>query len=256
MASSATNHDTDPLKSPSSGKELFPATQWSVISRARGEDDAQMTAALRKLALNYWRPLYLYLRKRGEEHEDAADAVQGFFGFVFSSGFLEHVEREGGKFRSYLLSSLERWRSRERVKAGAQKRGGRVLHVPLEAVEAMQESVALSDEQASPEAAYDRQWAVEMVALAVQGVHAEYQRRGREAWFEQLAAALPGGGELRPYAELAASLESSEGAVKKAVFDLRAAFATRLREEIRATVRSNEDAEEELRYLVTVMSKA
>ena len=37
--------------------------------------------------MNYWRPLYLYLRKRGEGHDDASDSVQGFFEFVFSSGF-------------------------------------------------------------------------------------------------------------------------------------------------------------------------
>ena len=45
-----------------------------------------------------------------------------------------------------------------------------------------------------------------------------------------------------------------EGAVKKGIFDLRAAFAARLREEIRATVRTNEDAEEELRHLVSALS--
>ena len=41
--------------------------------------------------------------------------------------------------------------------------------------------------------------------------------------------------------------------MRKAVFDLRTAFAARLREEIRSTVRSNEDAEEELSYLISVM---
>ncbi len=234
--------------------ELFPATQWSAISQARGGDAARAGEGLRRLAVGYWRPLYLYLRKRGESHEDASDSVQGFFEFVFSSGFFEHVEREGGKFRSYLLRSLERWRTRRSVHDRAQKRGGGVIHVPLDGSDELDECADLADGEISPETAYDRQWAAEMTARAVQGVRADYENRGRTAWFHTLAAALPGGGELRPYAELAAALATTEGAVKKAVFDLRHAFAAKLREEIRATVRTNEEAEEELRHLVSVMS--
>ena len=243
-----------PPKSTQARGGLFPATQWSAISQARGQGDEKMKEGLRRLAIQYWRPLYLYLRKRGDGDADAADSVQGFFEFILSSGFMEHVDREGGKFRSYLLSSLERWRSRRRVHDGAQKRGGNVTHVPLDELESMRETLDQQDANLSPEAAYDRQWAMEMVARAVDGLKEGYVQRGREQWFELLASALPGGGVLRPYAELAGELGCTEGAVKKAVHDLRTAFAARLREEIRATVRTNEDAEEELRHLIAVMS--
>ena len=211
-----------------------------------------MTKGLRQLAVSYWRPLYLYLRKRGESHDDASDTVQGFFEFVLSSDFLSHVDREGGKFRSYLLKSLERWRGRQRTRDNAQKRGGQITHVPLDGVDAMQIE-ADSSGDISPEAAYDRQWATDIVHRSMKALKNDYERRDRAVWFEKLQAALPGASELPPYAQLALELEASEGAVKKAVFDLRAAFAAQLREEIRSTVRSNEDAEEELRYLVSVM---
>lgn len=228
-------------------------THWSAISLARGSDPARALEGLQKLAVNYWRPLYLYLRKRGEGHEDASDSVQGFFEFVFSTQFLEHVDREGGKFRSYLLASLERWRSRNRVRNSAQKRGACAVHIPLEEAEQLSESAEMRDSGVSPEAAFDRQWATEMVRRAVDGLACDYARRGRMEWFQLLSGALPGGGELRPYAELAQELCCTEGAVKKAVFDMRASFAARLREEIRSTVLTKEDAEEELRYLVAVM---
>ena len=243
-----------PPKSTQARGGLFPATQWSAISQARGHGDEQMKEGLRRLAIQYWRPLYLYLRKRGDGDADAADAVQGFFEFILSSGFMEHVDRDGGKFRSYLLASLERWRSRRRVHESAQKRGGNVTHVPLDELETMRETMDQQDANISPEVAYDRQWAMEMVARAVAGLKEGYVQRGREQWFVLLASALPGGGSLRPYTQLASELSCTEGAVKKAVFDLRTAFAARLREEIRATVRTNEDAEEELRYLISVMS--
>ena len=232
---------------------LFPATQWSIISLARGGDEAGASNGLRELALKYWKPLYLYLRKRGENHEDASDSVQGFFEFVFSSGFFSHVGREGGKFRSYLLKSLERWRSRRRIHDGAQKRGAQFTHVSLDGAEDMWNEVELEG-SSSPEAAFDKQWAADLVAGAVEALRTEYVNRGREEWFEALSPSLPGGGSLAPYAQLAIELNCSEGTIKKAVFDLRNAFATKLRSAIRATVRTNEDAEEELRYLVAVMA--
>lgn len=230
----------------------FPDTAWSAISMAGRGEGGMVLPALRKLTLDYWKPLYLYLRKRGEGHEDASDSVQGFFEFVFSSGFFSHVDREGGRFRSYLLKSLERWRSRRQVRDGAQKRGGHVVHVALDELDAMEQSAALAGDE-TPELVYDRQWAADLVALAVGKLRGDYEARERGAWFEALKAALPGGGELSGYARLAEELGTSEGAVKKAVFDLRAAFANHLKSQIRATVRSNEEAEEELRYLVQVM---
>jgi DNA-directed RNA polymerase specialized sigma24 family protein len=241
-----------PPKSTVVRRQLFPATQWSAISMARHGDQSKAVEGLRRMAVNYWRPLYLYLRKRGESHEDAADSVQGFFEFVFSSGFFSHVDREGGKFRSYLLRSLERWRSRRSVREGAQKRGGRVAHVPLDGVEEMEDAPAVSDD-IEPEVAFDRQWASDMVGRAVDATRTDYERRDRALWFETLSPGLPGGSGLRPYVELAEVLGCTDGAVKKAAFDLRKAFASHLKAEIRSTVQSNEDAEEELRYLVSVM---
>ncbi len=221
---------------------------------ARHGDEGKAVEGLRRMAVDYWRPLYLYLRKRGEGHDDASDSVQGFFEFVFSSGFFTHVEREGGKFRSYLLKSLERWRSRRQTREGAQKRGGQVVHVPLEGLEQMEDAPGLAGD-IEAEVAFDRQWASDMVGRAVAATRNDYARRNRVAWFEFLSPALPGLGKLRPYQELAVLLGSTEGAVKKAVFDLRNAFAGHLRTEIRSTVRTNEDAEEELRHLFSVMSK-
>lgn len=233
---------------------LFPATAWSAISRARRADRAEAPEALKPLALAYWKPLYVYLRKRGENHEDASDSVQGFLAFVFTSGFFLHVEREGGRFRSYLLRSLERWRSRQARHENALKRGGNIQHVPLEELETMSRA-ELPGAESNAERSYDRQWAVEIVGRAIASVRADYARRDRTAWFETLRPSLPGGGGLSDYARLARDLGCQEGAVKKAVFDLRRAFAEQLRTEIRSTVTTAEEAEEELRYLITVFGE-
>ena len=130
--------------------------------------------------------------------------------------------------------------------------GGGAEHVPIDSIEALA-GVVNGYGDVSPELAFDRQWAVDMVSRVAARLRAEYLKRGRENWFDALEPALPGGSRLPPYATLIGQLNTTESALKKAVFDLRAAFAARLKEEIRATVSTNEDAEEELRYLVSVL---
>ena len=160
-----------------------------------------------------------------------------------------------GKFRSYLLKSLELWRSRRRTREGAQKRGGLVSHVSLDELEEARSGFGDdNDEARTAVEVYDHQWATNLIAVAVKTVREDYRRRDRERWFEQPGCSLTGGGTLPPYAELAKSLGATEGAIKKAVFDLRGNFATKLRAEIRSTVSTNEEAEEELRYLMSVVS--
>ncbi len=253
MSSSTSNAGEEKAESPTVRHGIFPDTAWSAILDGRGEGAGKTVDALRRLALDYWRPLYLYLRKRGENHEDAADSVQAFFEFVYSSDFLSHVDREGGKFRSYLLKSLERHRSRRQQHERAQKRGGRAVHVVLEGTDEL-EAVAGLTEVATPELAYDRQWAFDIVRRATEQLKEDYDRRNRGQWFVVLRSALPGGGKLPPAADLGRELGATEGAVRKAVFDLRTAFAAMLRTEIRSTVRTNEEAEEELRYLVSIIA--
>ena len=240
----------EPASHGSSFQGLFPRTQWSAILSGHNS-----TRGLHNLAHQYWRPLYLYLRKRGLGHDDASDSVQGFFEFITSSGFLQSVDRQGGKFRSYLLASLERWWSRRRVHDGAQKRGSQFIHISLDDVDEMREALS-GGIGLSPQDAFDQQWATDMINHVVASLRESYENRGRGNWFEALSPALPGGNQLEPYNILAQRLGSTEGAIKKAVYDLRTSFAAKLKEEIRATVATNEDAEEELRYLVSVMSQA
>ena len=222
---------------------------------AKRENESAAARGMRDLAEGYWQPLYLYLRKKGESHDDACDSVQSFFQFLVEGESLSYVEREGGKFRSFLMKALDRWRSRVRTREGALKRGGGVEHVELDGVEELRVAADAS-ESGSAEDTYDRQWAIGLMQRAVEDLREGYSRRGREEWFDVLKAALPGGSGLTRYDEVALQLETTEGAVKKAVHDLRAAFGDCLREEIRATVRTNEDAEEELRYLISVFGRS
>jgi RNA polymerase sigma-70 factor (ECF subfamily) len=151
----------------------FPETAWAEISAARRGDNGE---ALQSLATAYWRPLYFFLRRSGHSHENAADGVQGFFEYILRTPFFNTIAREGAKFRSYLLTSLRHWLSRERTRETAQKRGGGIHHVPIEEMEAMEYAPDL-DEPGDAELLYDRRWARDLVARSISLIRGEYAGR-------------------------------------------------------------------------------
>ena len=51
----------------------FPPTMWSALLDVQGDSSGAMRG-MERLATAYWRPLYVFLRKRGQDHE-AADGV-------------------------------------------------------------------------------------------------------------------------------------------------------------------------------------
>lgn len=237
-----------PLPNKSGG---FPETLWEKISAVRqsGGDSAPLQA----LATAYWRPLYVFLRGSGRSHEDASDLVQGFFLHVLSTEFFQGIQREGGKFRSYLIASLKNWMARQHRHQSAIKRGGGVVHVPLQDLEALGSSVEFQ-ETTQPELLYDRRWARELIARAAAIVREEYAARGNDGTWQVLAGALPGGGGLPSYPLLAEALGGTEASARKAVFQLRNRFAETVRREIRATVRTAAEAGEEFEYLFSVLN--
>lgn len=126
--------------------------------------------------------------------------------------------------------------------------------MPLEDLDALGESVEMQ-ETGDPELIYDRRWAREIIARAAAVLRADYDERGHSHTFAALAGALPGGGGLAPYPELAITLRITEPGVRKAVFNLRNSFADTVRREIRATVRTATEADEEFEHLFSVLNR-
>jgi len=80
--------------------------------------------ALAELCRTYWQPLYSFARRRGYDHHRAQDLIQGFFLSLIESKSLSRVDPHKGKFRSYLLASLQNHMASEHTRDNAQKRGG------------------------------------------------------------------------------------------------------------------------------------
>src|SRR5215510_5880099 len=111
---------------------LFATTHWSVVLAAGQEPSPEAASALAELCRVYWYPLYAYVRRKGYGVADAQDLTQEFFARLLEKHYLGSVDRRKGKFRSFLLASLEHFLAKEWRRAQAQKRGGRFKFLSLD----------------------------------------------------------------------------------------------------------------------------
>jgi DNA-directed RNA polymerase specialized sigma24 family protein len=88
--------------------------------------------ALAELCKLYWYPLYGHIRRYGFSAQDAQDLTQGFFLDIFEHKALSRVDQLKGKFRSFLLASLQNFLSNQARRACRLKRGGQVEFVYLD----------------------------------------------------------------------------------------------------------------------------
>jgi RNA polymerase sigma-70 factor (ECF subfamily) len=229
----------------------FATTHWSVVLSAREADGEQGREALECLCRAYWFPLYALVRRRGYTPEEAADLTQGFFARLLEKNHLGQVNRDKGRFRSFLLASLRHYLSDERDRAHALKRGGGQRLISLDG-QAAEERYRLEPvDERSPDVLFDRRWALTILERAQQRLREECVEAGREALHDELVRPA---WETVPYAELGVRWGMTESAIKSAAHRLRRRLGELLREEIARTVCSPAELDEEIRYLMRVLS--
>lgn len=239
---------------PAGNSGLFPATMWSMIQAANQEEDA--LAGLERLARAYWRPLYVFARQRGSSHEAASDEVQGFFERLLSGEMLKNVQRGEVRFRSFLLRCFTNWLHNEHHRNQAVKRGGGAALLPLDEFDSRIDEPALIEGQ-SPDKAFDHGWARALVDHAMKRLEGELEQRERSEFLLELRQrTFASGGAGPDWEEMASRHGMSHGAVRKAATDLRRRFGVLLRTEVRSIVSKDEEVDDELRYLVSLLSMA
>ena len=178
--------------------------------------------------------------------------MQGFFSDLLSREFLAYVQPASGKFRSFLLASLQRWLSKQAQRDNRLKRGGGWERIALDFLTDGTTFPELVEDE-EPGRAFDRQWALEVVDRALIRLRTAYAARGRDDMFTSLRGALPGGEALPPYDVLAARTGLGEPALRKAVHDMRNRFAEAIRQEISSTVQDPAEVDDEVRYLAALL---
>lgn len=214
-----------------------------------GPDSARSRAALETLCKNYWFPLYAYLRRRGYDVHQAEDHTQAFFAALLQRRGLLQADPHQGKFRSFLLASLNHFLADERDRAGAQKRGGGRELLSWDAEDAENRYRLEPAHDLTPEKLFVRSWSLTVLNNAMSRLKAECAETDRQRLFERLQPCLPVGRAPVSYKGVAAELGMTEGAVKVAVYRLRQRYGQLVREEIAQTVATPEQVDEEIREL-------
>lgn len=237
------------------GSPVFATTHWSVVLAAgrAGSDAASAAAALANLCQTYWFPLYAHIRRRGHGPDSARDLTQGFFADILGREGMSRADPDAGKFRSYLLKSVDHFLHRIHRDAGALKRGGGQEVVSFDALEA-EERLALEPTAGrSPEEEFDRRCALMALEKARHRLRAEFMANGKVELFDMLRPHLFGDLEAVPYAEIGQRTNLTVVAIKQTAFRLRRRFGELLRAEVAQTLVNPADVEAELRHLIAAL---
>jgi DNA-directed RNA polymerase specialized sigma24 family protein len=233
----------------------FLTTHWSIVLRAGRADDSDAHDALAFLCQRYWYPLYVFVRQKGFDREHAEDVTQGFFARLIEKQVLGQAAPSRGRFRSFLLASLQNFLANDWDRTQAQKRGGGrpCLSLDVDASEAKLRIEPCHDLTA--EKIFDRAWAVQLLELVVDRLRQEFVDKGKATEFDALQSFLAGKHADDSYERTAAALGLSLTAVRQAAHRLRKRYRELLRAEVAATVAGEDEIEDEIRGLFDALGR-
>lgn len=236
------------------GPSAFRTTHWSVVLAAARECDPEAEGALEALCLAYWYPLYVFLLRKGLDHTQAEDLTQQFFATkIVTRSIFSGIDPGQGKFRTWLLNSLQNMLRNEWDRQNAQKRGGGRECLSLDFQDVDGQYLHEPADNRTPEESYDRAWAVTVMRRALERLRKARTSQGEGDTFECYLSYLPGALDPPPHAVTAARLGKTVSAVKMAVKRLRRDYGQAVRREIAETLSPGADVEKELRTLLAAL---
>ena len=232
----------------------FATTQWKLVVASNTDQVSQATArtALEELCRTYWYPLYAFIRSRGHSSDDAQDLTQAFFAKIIETNGLATADATRGRFRSYILGALKHFLSHDRAHKQSLKRGGGKVIIEFDALDPESRYQIEPESHDDLDATFNRQWAEEMTAVALNALRSEMQVSNKQTLFDSLKNTLTGYEVDR--AKVAAELGMTEGAVKVAVHRLRTRYRELLRRAIEQTVNDPDEIDDEMQQLVKALT--
>lgn len=223
------------------------------MSAGRTESE-EAFAALEKLCRTYWFPLFAYVRRRGYDEEQAKDLTQAFFAQVIARRYMADADPGRGRFRTFLLTSLNHFLANEWDRGQAQRRGGGVEFVSLDFAREQEGQGIEPGHDLTPERLYEKRWAEAVLARVLTRLRTEFDGATVKR-FDVLKGFLTEEKGASSYAEAARRLALTESAVKSAIHRLRQRWRELMREEIADTVdaATGTEIDEEIRYLIEVL---
>lgn len=231
----------------------FPTTRWSELAAIREGPTKERREALSSLAEHYRMPVLAYLIADTRDPVAADDLAQDFFLWALERDFFSRAAEERGRFRSFLLRSLENFRVSEHRKHSAQMRRPPGGFVEPSTDGVVREAV----ETVTPAAIYERAWVCDVISKAVEQLRRSCEAAHRQTRFAVLrdyviAPALEGSG--RPtMATLSAKYQVTPKQVETWLNWGKDALKSELLQEVNVYARSDEEQTEELDGLLDAL---
>jgi RNA polymerase sigma-70 factor (ECF subfamily) len=225
------------------------------VLAARESPSTDSRKALDALCRSYWYPLYALVRREVHDADEAKDLTQAYFAELLDKGYLEDYDPARGRFRLFLKTSIKHFLSKERDKANTWKRGGRAEIFSLDAQDLEGRYGHEPIDRLTPEEIFERRWALIVLERVLGRLRQEQEEAGAGPQFDLVAAFLTGGSGEMSYQDVATALQTSEGAVKTALYRLRRRFGRLLRDEIAETVANPDQVDDEVKHLLRVVAR-
>ena len=233
--------------------QAFASTRWTTIRACSGDGTAAQ-AAREILCRDYWYPVYAYIKRAGHKSHDAEDRTQDFIEYILSKSWLEQADQTRGRFRAFLLASLDNFLRDHHAKSQAGKRAGGYRHVPLDMATAESRHALSEQGERSPAQVYETEWASVIVNIAWRRLEAEYVDAGKQHHFEHLKVFLASDGDAAQHQTAAKVLNLSVQNIRVCIHRLRKRYSETLREEISRTVKEPADVAAEMAHLREVFA--
>lgn len=231
--------------------DRFATTRWSVVMQSASAESADASDALTELAQRYWYPVYAYVRRCGHAPAIAQDITRCFLGGLmrrFREGAAQHPQ---GYFRRYLLDQLNAFLGGD-WREVVENDDTRELTAPDDLEARNQRDNA---QAGSPEQAYQRSFALEVIVRAFRRLHSEALQTGHLAMYEALEPHLTHDPVPGEYEALARQLQTRPLALIVALKRLRQRFRELIGQELADTVTSAEELASEQAALHAVLSE-
>ncbi len=237
-----------------SGSRKFATTHWSLVVATGASEQADASAALEVLCRAYWAPLYEYARRKGYSPENAADMTQAFFAVMLEKHYLKSADQNRGRFRTFLLTSFQRFLCNESDREKAVKRGGSHSILSLDTLQSESHLSLHPVDTITPEQTYERRWALTLLARVLHILKQEMAARNRSELFENCRECLLGD-DNRPLASIAKSLGMTESAVKVAIHRMRQRYRELLIQEVSHTLDDENNLDDEIQHLLRALQQ-
>jgi DNA-directed RNA polymerase specialized sigma24 family protein len=233
--------------------KAFLTTHWSLIKDIES-DDERNRSLVNLLIQRYWKPVYFYLRRKGYNNEQAKDLTQGFFHeVVLSRKLVQTADPAKGRFRSLLLSALERYLIDQMGKEAARKRIPKEKLVSLDLADHLDLPGAVLESR--PEDSYKYGWVSALLDQILSQVQAKCREQDMEVHWNIFNDRV-----VRPIVEDATCPSLTEICKKYGIenekkasnmmITVKRCFQAALKECIRNTVASEREIREELREVM------